>query len=107
MSDTSFKAFLLVAGLLVVMPGSTMVVVADVALAHGRAAALMTVAGVNIANSTLALASALGLSAALHRWPALIGVLSLAGAAYLTFLGARTLWRTLLAVRPSTIPRAA
>ena len=60
MLDSSFKAFVIVAAALVVSPGATMAVVTEMALQRGRFAALLTVAGVNIANSSLAMASALG-----------------------------------------------
>jgi threonine/homoserine/homoserine lactone efflux protein len=95
MFDPGFKSYLLVAGALVISPGATMAVVTDVVLAQGRAAALKTVAGVNIANSSLALASALGISFLLRQWPSLLRIVSLSGAVYLLYLGLRSLWRTL------------
>jgi len=95
MMDSSFKDFAVVAAALVVSPGATMAVVTEVALRRGRFAALVTVAGVNIANSSLALASALGLSAVLHRWPSLLQAVSVGGALYLMYLGLRALWHTM------------
>ena len=92
MLDSSFKAFVIVAAALVVSPGATMAVVTEMALQRGRFAALLTVAGVNIANSSLAMASALGLSAVLHKWPSLLRAVSVGGAIYLMYLGLRTLW---------------
>ena len=94
MIDSSLKAFVIVAAALVVSPGATMAVVTEMALRRGRFAALLTVAGVNIANSSLALASALGLSAVLHKWPSLLRAVSVGGAMYLLYLGMRALWQT-------------
>ena len=72
-----------------------MAVVTEVALERGRFAALLTVAGVNIANSSLALTSMLGLSALLHQWPSLLRAVSTGGAIYLTYLGIRALWHAM------------
>jgi threonine/homoserine/homoserine lactone efflux protein len=91
MFDSSFRAFAIMAAALVISPGASMAVITEMALQRGRAAALMTVAGVNIANSSLALASMLGLSAAFHQWPALFRAVSIGGAIYLTYLGIRAL----------------
>ncbi len=80
------------AALLVISPGASMAVVIEVALRRGKAASLLTVVGINIANTSLALASMFGLSAALHRWPWVLQVVSGGGAVYLTGLGLRSLW---------------
>jgi len=94
MFDSGFRAFAVMAAALVISPGASMAVVTDMALRRGRFAALLTVLGVNIANSSLALASMLGLSAAFARWPPLLRAVSFGGAIYLTCLGLRLLWRT-------------
>jgi len=95
MFDSQFFAFAGVAALLVLSPGATMVVVADAALEAGRRAALWTVAGIGTANATLALASAFGVSAIAHRLPVVLQIVSIAGAAYLAWLGVRALMRAL------------
>lgn len=95
MFDSNFKAFVIVAAALVISPGATMAVVTEMALERGRLAALLTVAGVNIANSSLALASMFGLSALLHQWPSLLRAVSVGGAVYLTYLGVRALWHAM------------
>lgn len=102
MFDPNFKAFVIVAAALVISPGATMAVVTEMALERGRFAALRTVAGVNIANSSLALASMFGLSALLHHWPSLLRAVSIGGAAYLTYLGVMALWQAIArrAARP-------
>lgn len=92
MFDSSFRAFVIVAAALVLSPGASMAVVTEMALQRGRFAALLTVVGINIANSSLALASMLGLSAIFHQFPSLLRIVSLGGAIYLTYLGLRALW---------------
>jgi len=91
MFDSRFQAFALMAAALVISPGASMAVVTEMAIQRGRLAAWLTVVGVNLANSCLALASMLGLSAAFHHWPSLLRAVSFGGAVYLTYLGVRAL----------------
>ncbi len=70
-----------------------MVVVADAAIDAGRRAGLWTVAGIGTANGTMAVAAAFGLSAAVAGAPVVLRVISVAGAAYLAWLGLRALVR--------------
>ncbi len=93
MFDTAFKTYAIMAAALVISPGASMAVVTEMALQRGRLAALLTVVGINIANSSLALASMLGLSALFHQWPSVLRVVSVGGAIYLTYLGIHALWR--------------
>jgi threonine/homoserine/homoserine lactone efflux protein len=95
MFDARYFAFATLSALLVISPGATLAVVVETALAEGRKAALLTVLGVGIANATLAMASALGLSLVFHQWPAALQAVRFAGAAYLGYLGLRGLWRAL------------
>ena len=83
MFDARYFAFLAFAALLVVSPGATLAVVTETAIGEGRLAALCTVLGVGIGNSSLALASALGLSVVFARWPSTLQVVRTAGAIYL------------------------
>jgi threonine/homoserine/homoserine lactone efflux protein len=99
MFDASYIAFAAIAALLVISPGATLAVVVETALGHGRKAALLTVAGVGIANATLAAATAFGLSAVVDRSPAALYAVRLAGGCYLAYLGARGLWRAISATR--------
>lgn len=92
MFDARYLTFAGVAALLVISPGATLAVVTGTALAHGRTAALFTVAGVGIGNSALAIGSAFGMSLLLSRWPWALGAVKVGGAAYLSYLGARGLW---------------
>jgi threonine/homoserine/homoserine lactone efflux protein len=92
MFDARYFAFLAFAALLVVSPGATLAVVTESAIGEGRLAALYTVLGVGIGNSSLALASALGMSVVFEQWPSTLQVVRTAGAVYLAYLGLRGLW---------------
>jgi len=92
MIDSRYLAFASLSALLVVSPGATLAVVTETAIAEGRFAALLTVVGVGIGNSTLALASALGISLVLHQWPWALDAIKFGGAAYLSYLGLRGVW---------------
>ena len=96
MFDVRYFAYATISALLVMSPGATMAVVMETAVEEGRVAALYTVLGVNIGNSTLALSSALGMSFVFTHWPWTLQSVKAAGAAYLTYLGLRALlvaWR--------------
>jgi threonine/homoserine/homoserine lactone efflux protein len=108
MFDGRYFAYATISAVLVISPGATMAVVLETAIAHGRTAALATVAGVNSGNSTLALTSAFGMALLFARWPWALQAVKVAGACYLTFLGVRGLWRAVtntlvLGVRPGAL----
>ena len=89
--DTQLIAFLGVSLLLSVTPGPDMAVVTKNALAHGRRGVLLTTTGIALALSIWVTATAVGLSAVLRASGELLMVLKLVGAAYLAYLGVRTL----------------
>jgi threonine/homoserine/homoserine lactone efflux protein len=95
--DARYFAYATISALLVVSPGATMAVVMETAIEEGRVAAMYTVLGVNIGNSTLALSSALGMAFVFTHWPWTLPLVKAAGAAYLSYLGLRGLW---YAIRP-------
>ena len=95
MFDARYFAFAVLSALLVISPGATFAVVVETALAEGRKSALLTVLGVGIANATLAVATAFGLSVVFHEWPSALHAVRFAGAAYLGYLGLRGLWLAL------------
>jgi len=97
--DARYFAYATISAALVISPGATMAVVMETAIGEGRVAAMYTVLGVNIGNSTLALSSALGMSFVFMHWPWTLPLVKAAGAAYLTYLGLRGLW---FAWRPRT-----
>jgi threonine/homoserine/homoserine lactone efflux protein len=92
MFDARFAAYATISALLVISPGATMAVVLETVMGEGRVAALFTVVGINIGNSTLALSSALGMTVVFHAWPSMLQAVKIGGAAYLTYLGIRGLW---------------
>ena len=92
MFDARYLAYATISAALVISPGATMAVVMETAIGEGRVAAMYTVLGVNIGNSTLALLSALGMSFVFTHWPWTLPLVKAAGAAYLSYLGLRGLW---------------
>ncbi len=108
--DTQLILFAGIALLLAVTPGPDMAVVAKNALAHGRRGVVLTTTGIALALSIWVTATALGLSALLRTSSELLFVLKLVGAAYLTYLGLRTLLELrhrpddLLAAAPPAAP---
>ena len=91
MIDTQLLAFAGVSVLLAVTPGPDMAVVTKNALAHGRRGVFLTTSGIALALVIWVTGTAVGLSAALRASSDLLFGLKLVGAAYLTYLGVRTL----------------
>jgi threonine/homoserine/homoserine lactone efflux protein len=89
--DTALIAFTGVALLLAVTPGPDMAVVTKNALAHGRRGVVLTTTGIAVALGIWVSATAVGLSALLRTSGEALFVLKLVGAAYLAYLGVRTL----------------
>jgi threonine/homoserine/homoserine lactone efflux protein len=89
--DTTLLAFAGISLLLAVTPGPDMAVVTKNALAHGRRGVILTTTGIALALSIWVTATAVGLSAVVRASSELLFVLKLVGAAYLAYLGIRTL----------------
>lgn len=89
--DGTLLAFAGVSLLLAVTPGPDMAVVTKNALAHGRRGVVLTTSGIGLALVIWVGATAVGLSALLRTSGQLLFVLKVAGAAYLAYLGIRTL----------------
>jgi len=108
--DAQLLAFVGISLLLAVTPGPDMAVVTKNALAHGRRGVLLTTTGIALALAIWVGATAVGLSALLRASGELLFVLKLAGAAYLAYLGVRTLLESrrrppdLLAEAPPAAP---
>ena len=83
--------FLAISAVVVVTPGVDMALVTKNALLHGRRAARATALGVNLGIFLWTLAAALGLAAVIAASAAAFTAIKLAGAAYLVYLGLRTL----------------
>jgi threonine/homoserine/homoserine lactone efflux protein len=111
--DTQLLAFMGVSLLLAVTPGPDMAVVTKNALAHGRRGVVLTTSGIGLALLVWVTATAVGLSAVLRASSELLFALKLAGAAYLAYLGIRTLLESrhqpkdLLAGAPAAAPSRA
>jgi threonine/homoserine/homoserine lactone efflux protein len=86
-------AFSAAAGIVLVIPGPTILAVISHSLTHGRKAALPLVAGVMLGDFTAMTVSLLGLGALLAASAALFSVMKLLGALYLVYLGVK-LWRS-------------
>jgi threonine/homoserine/homoserine lactone efflux protein len=89
--DGRFAAYLAVMALLILTPGPDMALVTRNALRSGRRAASFTACGVAAGSLVWAAASVLGVAVLLERSAIAFTVLKLAGAAYLGYLGLRTL----------------
>ena len=89
--DTQLLAFAGVSLLLAVTPGPDMAVVTKNALAHGRRGVILTTSGIALALVIWVTATAVGLSALLRTSSEVLFLLKIAGAAYLAYLGVRTL----------------
>jgi threonine/homoserine/homoserine lactone efflux protein len=89
--DTTLFAFAGISLLLAVTPGPDMAVVTKNALAHGRRGVFLTTTGIALALAIWIIATAIGLSAIVRASSGLLLVLKFIGAAYLAYLGIRTL----------------
>lgn len=89
--DSQLITFAGICLLLAVTPGPDMAVVTKNALAHGRRGVVLTTSGIALALIIWVGGTALGLAALLRTSGDLLFVLKLVGAAYLAYLGVRTL----------------
>jgi threonine/homoserine/homoserine lactone efflux protein len=87
-------AFLIATFVLAVTPGPGVVYIVARTLAQGRAAGLVSVAGVALGNFGNALGAALGLAALFAMSSLAFAIVKYAGAAYLVYLGLRALRRS-------------
>ena len=99
--DGSILAFIGIAALLTILPGADMALVAKVTLLDGKRAAFFTSLGICAGLPVHATASALGLSLILATSAEAFTMVKFAGAAYLAYLGVRTIRDSL---RPASDP---
>src|SRR5712691_59617 len=90
--DARFGAYLAVAALLIVTPGPDTALVTRHALLAGRRAASFTTLGIGTGSVIWALASVLGIVVLLEESVVAFTVLKFVGAAYLGYLGLRSLF---------------
>lgn len=90
--DPLFAAFLSFTFVFVATPGSTTAVVVRNTLDNGRRAGLFTAGGAALANATHATVAGVGGATLLRMWPGALDVIRAMGAAYLAWLGLRSLW---------------
>lgn len=89
--DARFGAYLVVATLLIVTPGPDTAMVTRNALLAGRRAAMYTALGIGAGSVVWALASVLGIAVLLEKSVVAFTVCKFVGAAYLGYLGVRSL----------------
>jgi threonine/homoserine/homoserine lactone efflux protein len=89
-SVATLLTFALAGIVLVAIPGPSVLFIVGRALAHGRRAALLSVAGNTTGASLVVVVVALGYGAVAARSVEVFTVLKLAGAAYLVYLGVQT-----------------
>ena len=82
----SLYEFLIVGGMLAVTPGPNMVYVMSRSIAQGRAAGLISLAGVMVGYFFYMFGAAFGITALFLKVPYAASVLAIAGAAYLLYL---------------------
>jgi threonine/homoserine/homoserine lactone efflux protein len=90
--DARFGAYLAVAALLIVTPGPDTALVTRNALLAGRRAAAFTIWGIGVGSGIWALASVGGIAILLEQSALAFTVFKLVGAAYLGYLGLRSLF---------------
>jgi threonine/homoserine/homoserine lactone efflux protein len=95
--------FLMIAAALTVTPGADMALVTKNVITRGCAAAFMTTLGICLGCLVHATLSGLGLSAILSRSATLFEVVKLAGAVYLIYIGATSLWSAIRGQRVQSV----
>ena len=90
-SVETLLAFTLAGVVLVIIPGPSVLFIVGRALAHGRRAALASVAGNTVGASLVVVIVALGFGVIAAQSVAIFTALKLIGAAYLVYLGVQTI----------------
>ena len=90
---TTFGVFLMAAYILSITPGPGMFYVLTRSIKGGRSEGIASTLGTTVGGLCHVVAAALGLSAVLATSAIAFGVIKYVGAAYLIYLGFRTLWQ--------------
>jgi threonine/homoserine/homoserine lactone efflux protein len=93
MNGTHIASFALVALILILVPGPSVLFVVGRALSLGRGSALLTVVGNAVGEFLQVMAVAAGVGELVQRSAVAFEVMRLVGAAYLVFLGVRSIMR--------------
>jgi threonine/homoserine/homoserine lactone efflux protein len=93
--DPQLIAYLTFTAILVVTPGSTTAVVVRNAVRGGSRAGMAAALGAAVANTSHAIAAGLGLAVLFSRSPWAMTALSYAGAAFLAWLGGRSVYNVI------------
>ncbi|HEY6542298.1 MAG TPA: LysE family translocator [Ktedonobacteraceae bacterium] len=101
--DARFGTYLAVAALLIMTPGPDTALVTRHALLAGRRAALFTTLGIGMGSIVWALASVLGIAALLEGSATVFTIWKFAGAAYLGYIGLRSLITTFRGHRQAAV----
>jgi threonine/homoserine/homoserine lactone efflux protein len=91
----SLVAYVSFTALLVLTPGSTTAVIVRNTLSGGRLAGFAAAIGAAVGNASHASAAGFGLAVVFARWPLALTALRFGGAAYLGWLGARSVYRVI------------
>ncbi len=92
MLDQQLLAFTIASTIMAVTPGNDTILTMKNSLAGGRAAGFATMAGIICGCAVHASFSAVGISMVLVKSAELFEIVKMAGAAYLIFLGVKSLW---------------
>jgi threonine/homoserine/homoserine lactone efflux protein len=93
--DGSFVGFLAISAVVIVTPGQDTALTIRNTMLGGHSAGIATAAGVMAGQATWTIGASLGLTALLIASETVFAVIRLAGAAYLCYLGAHSLWAAL------------
>jgi threonine/homoserine/homoserine lactone efflux protein len=102
---TTLGLFVAAAGILLITPGPAVLYIVARSVEQGRLAGLVSALGIQVGTLVHVAAAAFGVSALLVSSALAFSLLKYAGAAYLVFLGVRTLLRKDADEAPATLPR--
>ncbi len=105
--DARFGGYLVVAALLIVTPGPDTALVTRHALLAGRRAASFTTLGIGAGSILWAMALVLGIAVLLERSVVVFTVWKFVGAAYLGYLGLRSLIASFRSTKQAAVPTPA
>ena len=104
---STLLVFLAATAALLAVPGPSVLFIVARSLEHGRAAGLVSMAGIEVGALVHVALATLGVSALLAGSPAVLTAVKVAGAAYLLAMGVRALRRRGAAPAAASVPRAA